>query len=122
MRVTRKRARWSDRAWWRRRTGPWSLPPPVRAEHHRSMTNLADTFADLQTVTARDLMGVDHETIHAGACVAEVEERLMTGRARHLIVIDDEGRCAGVVSARHLAEARRFHPGLDPHQAPIEDL
>jgi hypothetical protein len=66
------------------------------------MTQTAGTFATLDTLTARDLMGHGAGSIHLGA-------------SWHLIVVDEDGCCAGVLgSARAVADVPGCaHPRWD---------
>ena len=86
------------------------------------MTTTLTSFAELKSLTARDLMGDAGQMIRTGACVAEVMDRFLTGPSRHLVVIGDDGRCVGVIGPRHLAQARRYDPKLDASRTPIEVL
>jgi CBS domain-containing protein len=42
------------------------------------------------------------------ATLREVVRRFLDGPGRHLVVLDREGRCAGVIGPRHVAQAHRF--------------
>ena len=85
------------------------------------MSQSTPPYSSLSDLTARDLMGTVHGTIHTGASLSEVVERFLTGPTRHLVVLDDENRCVGVIGPRHLAEAHRVYPHPDP-DAPIGAL
>ena len=85
------------------------------------MTQTAGTFATLDTLTARDLMGHGAETIRADASLREVIDRFLTGPSRHLIVVDEDGCCAGALGPRHIAQAHRFDPRSDA-EIPVRDL
>lgn len=85
------------------------------------MTQTVESFAGLDTLTARDLMSPVCGTVQAGASLREVVERFLTGPSRHLIVVDDDGRCLGVLGPRHVAQAHRFDLRADS-KIPVEDL
>ena len=85
------------------------------------MTQTAGIFATLDTLTARDLMRQGVETIHVGASLREAVDRFLTGPSRHLIVVDEDGGCAGVLGPRHIAQARYLDPRSDP-DIPVRDL
>lgn len=79
------------------------------------MTQTTQTFASLATVTAADLMGSVHGTIRTGAALSEAVDRFLTGPTRHLVVLDDDGRCVGLIGPRHLAQAHRAYRHPDPN-------
>jgi CBS domain-containing protein len=85
------------------------------------MTQANETFAGLDALTARDLMSPVCGTIGAGASLREVVERFLIGPCRHLIVLDEAGRCLGVLGPRHVAQAHRFDMRGDA-EIPVEDL
>lgn len=85
------------------------------------MTQTVETSPGLDALTARDLMGPARATIRAGACLREAVERFLTGPSRHLIVLDDDGRCLGVLGPRHVAQAHRFDLRGES-EIPVEDL
>jgi len=85
------------------------------------MTRTVDALAGLDILTARDLMSPVCGTLGAGASLREVVERFLTGPSRHLIVVDDDGRCLGVLGPRHVAQAHRFDIRGDG-EIPVEDL
>ncbi len=58
--------------------------------------------------TARDLMSPVDNVIGEDATLREAVRRFLDGPGRHLIVLDREGRCAGVICPRHIAQAHRF--------------
>jgi magnesium transporter len=66
-------------------------------------------------------MGDAGGTIHVDACLREVIERFLTGPNRHLIVLDDDGRCLGVLGPRHIAQAHRYDLGSDS-EIRVKDL
>jgi CBS domain-containing protein len=77
--------------------------------------------AALAALTARDLMSPVRGTIRASASLREVVDRFLSGPSRHLIVVDDEGRCLGVLGPRHVAQAHRFDMRGE-REIPVEDL
>jgi len=85
------------------------------------MTQTVESYAGLDALTARDLMSQTCGTINAGASLRDVVDRFLTGHGRHLIVIDDDGRCVGVLGPRHVAQAHRFDTRCDT-EIPVEDL
>ena len=58
--------------------------------------------------TARDLMGPVDNVIGEDATLREVVRRFLDGPGAHLIVLDRDGRCTGVVGPRHVAQAHRL--------------
>jgi CBS-domain-containing membrane protein len=58
--------------------------------------------------TARDLMSPVDNVIAEDATLREAIHRFLDGPGRHLIVLDRDGRCAGVVCPRHIAQAHRL--------------
>jgi CBS domain-containing protein len=70
-----------------------------------SETGVAPVFAAL---TACDLMSPVDNVIGQDATLREVVRRLLDGPGRHLIVLDRDGRCTGVIGPRHVAQAHRF--------------
>jgi len=81
-------------------------------------TGAAPAFAAL---TARDLMSPVDSVIGQDATLHEVVRRFLDGPARHLIVLDRDGRCAGVVGPRHIAQAHRLDPRRD-EEIPVSEL
>jgi predicted transcriptional regulator len=82
---------------------------------------MTQTIETLSTLTARDLMSGVCGTVRKGATLRDVVERFLTGPSRHLIVVDDDGHCLGVLGPRHIAQAHRFEARKDA-QIPVEDL
>jgi CBS domain-containing protein len=72
------------------------------------MTTTGASYLTLGTLTARDLMSPADETIDADETLHEVVGRFVTGASRHLIVLDRDGRCLGVLGPRHVAQAHQF--------------
>ena len=62
---------------------------------------------DSTEMLVRDLMTADVFTVDRNEALLTAERVMTLGRIRHVIVIDDEGGLAGVVSQRDL-----FHSGL----------
>ena len=58
--------------------------------------------------TARDLMSPVDNVIGEDSTLREAIRRFLDGPGRHLIVLDRDGRCSGVVCPRHIAQAHRF--------------
>lgn len=85
------------------------------------MTQTFETFATLDTLTARDLIGEGWETVDADASLREVVDRFLTGPSRHLVVAGVDGSCAGMIDPRHIAQARRFDPRRDA-EIQVRDL
>ena len=75
----------------------------------------------LTALTARELMSPVHETIDADATLQEVIDRFTAGVSRHLVVLDRDGRCLGVVGPRHINQAHHFDGRRDP-EIPVRDL
>jgi CBS domain-containing protein len=82
---------------------------------------MTQTIETLSTLTARDLMSGVCGTVHKGATLRDVVERFLTGPSRHLIVVDDDGRCLGILGPRHIAQAHRFD-ARGELEVPVEDL
>ena len=85
------------------------------------MTLTAQPDAAPRSYTARELMSDAGGTIHVDACLREVIERFLTGPSRHLIVLDDNGHCLGVLGPRHIAQAHRYDLGRDS-EIRVKDL
>jgi magnesium transporter len=71
--------------------------------------------------TARDLMSPVDNVIGEDATLREAIHRFLDGPGRHLIVLDRDGRCAGVVCPRHIAQAHRFDLRND-EEIPVSEL
>jgi CBS domain-containing protein len=73
-------------------------------------STLADpaSAAPLTSLTARDLMSPVDNVIGEDATLHDVVRRFLEGPGRHLVVLDRDGRCAGVIGPRHVAQAHRF--------------
>ncbi|HET9172690.1 MAG TPA: CBS domain-containing protein [Actinospica sp.] len=71
--------------------------------------------------TARDLMSPVDSVITEDATVRDVLRRFLQGPGRHLIVLDREGRCAGVIGPRHIAQAHRLDLRRD-EEIPVREL
>ncbi|HET9172233.1 MAG TPA: CBS domain-containing protein [Actinospica sp.] len=74
-----------------------------------------------KTATARDLMSPVDNVITEDATLQEVVNRFLDGIGRHLVVLDRDGRCAGVIGPRHVAQAHRLDPRRDD-EIPVSDL
>lgn len=85
------------------------------------MTTTAASFATLAGLTARDLMSPVDETVDADATLQEVIDRFTTGVGRHLVVLDRDGSCLGVLGPRHVNQAHRFDLRR-ASQIPVRDL
>lgn len=72
-------------------------------------------------LTARDLMCPADATIGKDATLRDVVARLLDGPTRHLVVLDDDGRCVGAIGPRHVAQAHRFDPRRD-EEIPVSEL
>jgi len=55
------------------------------------------------------------------ATLREVVRRFLDGPGRHLLVLDRDGRCTGVVGPRHVAQAHRLDLRRD-EEIPIAEL
>jgi CBS domain-containing protein len=82
---------------------------------------MTQTIETSGALSARDLMSGVCATVSRDASLREVIERFLTGASRHLIVVDDEGRCLGVLGPRHIAQAHRFEARGDL-EVPVADL
>ncbi|MBR7831260.1 CBS domain-containing protein [Actinospica sp. MGRD01-02] len=71
--------------------------------------------------TARDLMSPVDNVIGEDGTLGDVVRRFLDGSGRHLIVLDRDGRCSGVIGPRHIAQARRLDPRRD-EEIPISEL
>jgi CBS-domain-containing membrane protein len=71
--------------------------------------------------TARDLMSPVDNVIGEDGTLRDVVRRFLDGTAAHLIVLDRDGRCAGVIGPRHIAQAHRLDPRRD-EEIPIPEL
>lgn len=82
---------------------------------------MTQTIETLGALTARELMGDACGTIRRGASLREVVERFLTGPSRHLIVVDEDGRCLGILGPRHIAQAHRLD-SRGEREIPVEEL
>ncbi|MBR7825628.1 CBS domain-containing protein [Actinospica sp. MGRD01-02] len=71
--------------------------------------------------TARDVMSPVDGVIGEDATLREVVRGFLDGQGRHLIVVDRDGRCTGVLGPRHIAQAHRFDL-LRDEEIPISEL
>lgn len=83
-----------------------SAPAPASADH---------------APTAGELMSPVDNVITEDATLREVVRRFLDGPGRHLIVLDRDGRCTGVLGPRHVAQAHRFDPRRD-EEIPVSEL
>lgn len=58
---------------------------------------------DPRLATAQDLLRTDSMTVHPGQSIAQVEERLIESRWRHVYVVDAQGRFLGAIAMHDLA-------------------
>lgn len=72
-------------------------------------------------LTARDLMSQVDNVIRDDATLGDVVRRFLEGPGRHLVVLDRDGRCAGVIGPRHVAQAHRFELRAD-EEIPVSEL
>jgi len=79
------------------------------------------TVAGFSTLTARDLMRPVDDVISEQATLREVVEHFTRESGRHLIVLDPDGRCVGVLGPRHVAQAHRFDARRD-EEIPVGEL
>ena len=107
--------------------GPSSLPGAPRPAHHGVMTT-TQTFETTAAaapargvLSASDLMSPVDNVINEDATLSEVVRRFMDGPGRHLIVLDRDGLCTGVLGPRHVAQAHRFDPRRD-EEIPVSEL
>jgi CBS domain-containing protein len=102
-----------------------SLTAPSPAAHAEVMTTTetseTGTARGPAEPTARDVMNPVDSVIDADATMREVVRRFLEGPGRHLIVLDGDGRCAGVIGPRHIAQAHRFDLRSD-EEIPITEL
>ena len=68
-----------------------------------------------------DLMNPVDNVIGEDTTLSEVVRRFLDGPGRHLIVLDGDGRCAGVIGPRHVAQAHRLDPRRD-EEIPVSEL
>ncbi|HEV2637079.1 MAG TPA: CBS domain-containing protein [Actinocrinis sp.] len=85
------------------------------------MANTDTTMTALYQLTARDLMGQTGPAVYEGATLRDVVDRFLTGPSRHLVVVDDDGRCLGILGPRHVAQAHSGDPRADA-DIPVKDL
>ncbi|HTJ67680.1 MAG TPA: CBS domain-containing protein [Actinospica sp.] len=78
------------------------------------------TTTQTETRTARDLMSPVDNVIGEDATLRDAVVRFQGGR-RHLIVLDRDGRCTGVLGPRHVAQAHRLDLRHD-EEIPLADL
>jgi magnesium transporter len=71
--------------------------------------------------TARDLMSPVDSVIGEDATLREVVQRFLDGPGRHLIVLDRDGRCTGVIGPRHVAQAHHLDLRRD-EEIPVSEL
>ena len=83
-----------------------------------SEAGAAPAFAAL---TAGDLMSAVDNVIGEDATLREVVQRFLDGPGRHVIVLDRDGRCTGVIGPRHVAQAHRLDLRRDD-EIPVSDL
>lgn len=70
----------------------------------------SNTIAILESKTAEAVMSAPCAIVRSDTSVWEVVERFLTGPARHVVVVDAQGRSLGVVSTRHLAGLWPLNP------------
>lgn len=111
---------WAERDRRPTQQGPWSLTLRLRESHRKGMTTtqtstirLDGTATPLNALTARDLMRPVDSVIGEDATLRDVVQRFLDGPGRHLIVLDRDGRCAGVIGPRHIAQAHHFDARRD---------
>ena len=61
------------------------------------------------------------ETIDDDETLQDVVGRFVAGAGRHLIVLDRDGRCLGVLGPRHVAQAHHFDLRRDA-EIPVREL
>jgi CBS domain-containing protein len=101
-----------------------SSPPHDEAmttTHSLDSAPAGPAAAPLGTLTARDLMSPVDNVIGEDASLRDVVRRFFDGPGRHLIVLTRDGRCAGVIGPRHVAQAHRFDPRSDD-EIPVSEL
>lgn len=86
-----------------------------------TQTPETDAAPALAAVTARDLMSPVDSVIGQDATLREVVRRFLDGPGRHLIVLDRDGRCVGVIGPRHIAQAHRLDLRRD-EEIPVSEL
>lgn len=62
-----------------------------------------NALAVLESKTAETVMSSPCAIVRSDTTVWEVVERFLTGPARHVVVVDAQGRSLGIVGTRHLA-------------------
>ena len=70
---------------------------------------------------ARELMSPAGETVRADTTVWEVVERFLTGPARHVVVVDGDRHCIGIVCTRHFSNLWPLDPAR-LKEATVESL
>jgi H+/Cl- antiporter ClcA/CBS domain-containing protein len=72
----------------------------------------------LRTTLVRDVMSREVETLPAAATVGEARRRFETGRHGAYPLVDEQGRCVGIVSRGDVLRA----PGQAPDEAPVSEI
>jgi len=85
------------------------------------MKTTAAPYANLSALTARDLMSPVDATIGADETLQDVIDRFVAEAGRHLVVLDSDGRCLGVLGPRHVARAHHFDLRRDA-EIPVKEL
>lgn len=82
-----------------------------------------DSFAlaVLESKTAESVMSAPCAIVRSDTSVWEVIERFLTGPARHVVVVDAQGRSLGVIGTRHLAGLWPLDPKV-LKATPVESL
>jgi len=76
----------------------------------RDVTHLCHEHMDAQTLTMREVMTSPIKTLPKTAYVPEVNDLMRENRLRHVVIVDQEGRLAGLISQSNLTRGleRRY--------------
>ncbi len=77
---------------------------PVGILTERDVVRLYAQTQDQQAVTLRQVMVSPVKTVTIDTSINEAAEIMITARVRHLVVVDAEGRLAGIISEHDLAQ------------------
>lgn len=69
-----------------------------------------------------DFARISPQTVDGDRPVDEAPQRMVSGGVRLLLVVDDEGRCSGVLPAREVIGGRRITLAMQQHNIAREDV
>lgn len=74
------------------------------------------------TMVLTDFARIAPQTIHADRPGDEAHRKMISGGVRLLLVVDDEGRCSGVLPAREVIGGRRITLAMQQHGIDRDDV